>query len=144
MLNTNQYENEEYAIKSNKPMHLRVTYTPRLAGKLSHAINFVIRKLGFSPAGEISLSGDPAFNPLTVPGANNSKLTIILQKLEDNSGISNIIFHTDDCLRDYHKYILAGIEFISRPEYNEAGLQLSFTDNENNCYTLLEERNYTE
>ncbi len=85
-----------------------------------------------------------SFNDLILNDSDGNKLIIDLQILESNDKIKSIIFHTDDCLRDYHKYILSGVEFISRPEYNAAGLQVNFIDDADNCYTLLEERIYTD
>jgi hypothetical protein len=67
-----------------------------------------------------------------------------MKEIENKPEFTYIIFHTDDCLRDYHKYTLAGVEFISRPEYTEAGLRVDFLGHEENRYTLLEERIYTD
>ncbi len=55
-----------------------------------------------------------------------------------------VIFHSTDCIRDYHQFILSGIEFTSRPGYNGNGLSVGFIDDDSNIYELLEERDYTE
>jgi hypothetical protein len=143
MLSRPYKEDEQADIVKLRVVTLRVSYTDELLNKLDTALHFVIRKMGFATLPPLSysvLSG----NELIQHDPDGNKLTLIFQKLENSAGINTIIFHTDDCLRDYHRYILLGVEFTSRPQYHAAGLQVNFIDDYGNCYTLLEERIYTE
>ncbi len=138
------YNNDEPA-QTTQPrvFSLRVSYTTELAAQLDTALQFVVRKIGFKPSEQFTYS-IPSENNLILDDTNGNRLIINCQKLESNDRIKSIIFYTDDCLRDYHKYILLGVEFTSRPEYNGSGLQVNFLDHAGNCCTLLEERIYTE
>jgi hypothetical protein len=122
---------------------LKVSYTPNLTDKLNTALQFVINKMGFIQEQKVIFNHEP-LSSITLIDPEGKTLTITLDLVEKGTGIENITFHTEDCLRDYHKYLMSGVEFISRPEYHTAGLQVNFIDNENNHYTLLEERIYTE
>lgn len=143
MLTGDYNKNEQAEAVKQKVLNLRVSYTDELAGKLDTALQFVVRKIGFRPAQEFSYNSQFG-KDLILNDPEGNKLNINLQKLGSSNNITSIIFHTDDCLRDYHKYILLGVEFTSRPEYNGSGLQVNFIDDTGNCYTLLEERIYTE
>ncbi len=143
-MNEDQNEKSRQTISNRGPINLRVSFPARLVSRLSNALDFVLCKLDFTPLhrfnfGEI-LEGEPA----RVEDINGNILTLTLNIIKEDTGISNIIFHTDDCLRDYHKYIVSGVEFIKRPEYTSAGLQVEFIGNDNEQYTLLEERVYTD
>lgn len=145
MLGADYNENDYVEIKKQRTLQLRVSYTPELAGKLNTAIYFVMNKLGFMPEEQVDFNKDhPIGEPITLVSAETNTMTLTLQVSENISNLKNIVFHTDDCLRDYHNYSMSGVEFINRPEYITAGLQVNFIDHEDNCYTLLEERNYTE
>lgn len=143
MLSEEYNATDQTEAKKRRFLSLRVSYTNELADKLNTALHFVLRKIGFEPQQKLIFDNQSG-NNLIVSDSEGNRLSIDLQILESNDKIKNIIFHTDDCLRDYHKYILSGVEFISRPEYHAAGLQVNFIDDAENCYTLLEERIYTE
>ncbi|MES3018867.1 MAG: hypothetical protein V4721_13855 [Bacteroidota bacterium] len=134
--------NEHVEEVKQKTLNLRVSCTNQLAEKLNAALHFVIKKIGFAPLDKITFTNES--KQFTLFDADGSKLSIDIQIIGHNSYTENIIFHTNDCLRDYHKYTMLGVEFINRPEYNTSGLQVNFIDDNDNCYTLLEERFYTE
>jgi hypothetical protein len=144
MFTENQNISHQRTTSSRKPLNLRVSYTDELAFQLPEALRFVMLKLDFNPTMEFDPGNLPVGIPKTLLDEDGNSLTLLLQLLDRNAEMKNIIFHTDDCLRDYHKYILAGVEFISRPEYKAEGLQVNFMGYADGHYTLLEERNYTE
>ena len=127
-----------------RPLTLRLSYVPDLFPFVADALDFVIEKLQFFPTEELFLLDGPKNEPIEMKDSYGNVLTLIMQQIEYNPQFNYIIFHTDDCLRDYHKYTQAGVEFISRPEYTEAGLRVDFMGHKENRYTLLEERSYTD
>lgn len=141
MLSHNFNEHEQADVKKQWPLNLRVSYTRELTDKLNKALHFVTEKIGFKPPEEFTFV--KGLQNLELQGVNGKTLTIELELLETGS-IESIVFHTDDCLRDYHKYTVSGVEFANRPEYTASGLQVKFIDEEDNSYILLEERNYSE
>ena len=142
MLSEDYNGNGQAEAKKHRTLNLRISYTNELTGKLNTALHFVINKIGFTPLEEFTFI--KGLNHIMLYDTNENRLIIDLQIIEAGPDNGNIIFHTDDCLRDYHKYIVSGVEFINRPEYNTAGLQVRFIDDQDNCYTLLEERTYSE
>ncbi len=134
--------NEQAEVMRPMTLNLRVSCTNEFTHKLNTALHFVIHKIGFDPLEQFTFIN--GFNQFTLFNTNGDRLIIDLQIIEPGLNTGNIIFHTDDCLRDYHRYIMSGVEFINRPEYNISGLQVKFMDGEDNCYTLLEERTYIE
>lgn len=52
------------------------------------------------------------------------------------------IFHSRDCLKDYHRLLSMGFQVISRPDYTEQGLAASFCDSKGVVFSILEKRNY--
>lgn len=131
-------------ITDSKPLTLRLSYIPKLVPQISAAIDYVLSKLDFRPAEIIDFTERINTGPISLSDHSGNTLTLLLNELDNNQEVKHIIIHTDDCLRDYHKYIIAGVEFINRPEYTNAGLQVDFLDNRDNRYTLLEERIYTD
>ena len=144
MVNLNQDERDQPTVPDRKPITLRLSYIPELADKITEALDFVLSKLKFYPVEKFIFSESFCSSEVTLTDAKGNVLTLIMYLLENDPGIRYIIFHTDDCLRDYHKYILAGVEFVNRPEYTGAGLQVDFLGYADNRYTLLEERTYTD
>lgn len=144
MVNLHQQESDQPAVPDRKPISLRLSFIPALAAKITDALDFAFGVLNFYPDEKFIFNESFSNEPITLKDDRGTVLTINLNALENDSEIKHIIFHTDDCLRDYHKYIVAGVEFVSRPEYTEAGLQVDFLGNNNNRYTLLEERIYTD
>ncbi len=142
MLSEEYNENRQAEVKKNKILNLRVSYPLELTNKLNTALHFVINKIEFSPQEEFTFI--PGLENSTLFDINGNRLVVDLQILKAPTNTANIIFHTDDCLRDYHKYIMSGVEFINRPEYILAGLQVRFIDDKDNCYTMLEDRTYNE
>lgn len=141
MIGENFNEHEQAEAKKQQTLNLRVSYTIEFTNQLNKALHFVINKIGFNPLEEFTFI--KGLQHIKLNDANGRSLAIHLD-IFDKGAIESIVFYTDDCLRDYHKYILSGVEFLSRPEYTPAGLQVKFIDEEDNCYTLLEERNYSE
>ena len=127
-----------------RPITLRLSYVPDLVPQIADALDFVIEKLQFFPTEKFFLRDGPKNEPIELRDSNGNLLSLIMQQIEYSPQFNYIIFHTDDCLRDYHKYTQAGVEFISRPEYTEAGLRVDFLGHKENRYTLLEERIYTD
>ena len=127
-----------------RPITLKLSYLPDHVPHLADALDFVIEKLQFLPTEKFFLSEAPKNEPIQLRDSRGNLLTLIMQEIENKPEFNYIIFHTDDCLRDYHKYTLAGVEFISRPEYTNSGLRVDFLGHKENRYTLLEERIYTD
>jgi hypothetical protein len=127
-----------------RPLTLRLSFAKNQSPDLAEAIDFVLEKLQFLPIEKIVLSDSPSNEAIQLKDNKGNQLTLILREIEEKQEFNYIIFHTDDCLRDYHKYTHAGVEFISRPEYIEAGLRVDFLGYGENRYTLLEERIYTD
>lgn len=141
MIGENFNEHGQAEAKKQQALNLRVSYTIEFTNQLNKALHFVTDKIGFNPVEEFTFI--KGLTHIKLYDANGKSLAIHLDLLGEGT-IESIVFHTDDCLRDYHKYIVSGVEFLSRPEYTAAGLQVKFIDEEDNCYTLLEERNYSE
>lgn len=121
---------------------LKVTYKPELAQGLETALIFLTDKLGYPtdlPADFLKTGGQVQFR-----NQDETELKIIIEESNPGNGLDNITFHTDDCLRDYHRYLMSGIEFINRPEYHPMGLLVHFIGPKETIYTLLETRIYTE
>ena len=127
-----------------RPITLKLSYLPDHVPHIADALDFVIEKLQFLPTEKFFLSEAPKNEPIQLRDSRGNLLTLIMQEIENKPEFNYIIFHTDDCLRDYHKYTLAGVEFISRPEYTNSGLRVDFLGHKENRYTLLEERIYTD
>jgi len=144
MKNQGQYNGSQQLRTERRPITLKLSYVPDLVPQLADALDFVIEKLKFLPIEKLQLNEALKNEPIQLRDSNGNVLNLIIQKMEPDSGFNYITFHTDDCLRDYHKYTLAGVEFISRPEYTDAGLRVDFLGHKENRYTLLEERTYTD
>jgi len=128
----------------HKPITLRLSFVKDSVPQLTDALDFVIEKLEFIPIEKVYLRDGPKNEPIELKDSNGNLLTLIMQQIENRPEFKYITFHTDDCLRDYHKYTHAGVEFISRPEYTDIGLRVDFLGHKENRYTLLEERIYTD
>ncbi len=138
-------KNYNHSVITNpKMMTLRLSYIPELVPQIPAAVDYVLSKLTFEPVEIIDFKERINTGPIVLNDCSGNTLTLILHELNNDQEVKYIIIHTDDCLRDYHKYIIAGVEFINRPEYTNAGLQVDFLDNRDNRYTLLEERIYTD
>jgi len=144
MVSQDQNINNQPISPERRPITLKLSYLPVHVPNIADALDFVIEKLQFLPTEKSFLSEGPKNEPIKLRDINGNLLTLIMQEIENKPEFNFIIFHTDDCLRDYHKYTLAGVEFISRPEYTDAGLRVDFLGHKENRYTLLEERIYTE
>jgi len=143
MLNPNQNNRDQPNLTNRKPITLRMSYIPDLVDKISDAINFILMSMNFQLEEEINFNKMVFQEPIALQDIHGNTITLMIKELENDTEIKHIIVHTDDCLRDYHKYLIAGIEFVNRPEYTPAGLQVDFLGH-NDRYTLLEERTYTE
>ncbi len=141
MTGENFNEHQQAEAKKQRIINLKVSYTSELTSQLNNALHFVSDKIGFKAPEEFTFNN--GLQHIKLFDANGNTLAINLNLLEEGA-IESVVFHTDDCLRDYHKYIISGVEFLSRPEYTPAGLQVKFIDGDDNCYILLEERNYSE
>ncbi len=144
MVSQDQNTKNQSISPERRPITLKLSYMPDHVPHLSDALDFVIEKLQFMPTEKFFLSEAPKNEPIQLRDSNGNLLTLIMQEIEYKPEFNYIIFHTNDCLRDYHKYTLAGVEFISRPEYTDAGLRVDFLGHKENRYTLLEERIYTD
>ncbi|MDO8992738.1 hypothetical protein [Daejeonella sp.] len=144
MVSQDQNSRNQPIRPERRPITLRLSYMPDHVPHIANALDFVIEKLQFLPTEKFLLSEALKNEPLQLRDINGNLLTLIMKEIENKPEFNYIIFHTDDCLRDYHKYILAGVEFISRPEYTDAGLRVDFLGHKENRYTLLEERIYTD
>lgn len=127
-----------------RPIILRLSFVKDSIPYLNDALDFVIEKLEFIPTEKVNLSDGPKNEPIELKDSNGNLLTLLMQEIDHKPEFNYITFHTDDCLRDYHKYTQAGVEFISRPKYTEIGLSVDFFGYKENRYTLLEERTYTD
>jgi hypothetical protein len=143
MLNPNQNNRDQPKLTDRKPITIRLSYIPDLAKKIPDAINFILMSMSFQMEEAINFDKIYFPEPIILQDIHGKTITLIIKELDNDPEIKHIIVHTDDCLRDYHKYLIAGIEFVNRPEYTPAGLQVDFLGN-NDRYTLLEERTYSE
>lgn len=143
MLNQKQNNRDQPKLKDQEPITIRMSYIPDLADKISDAINFILMSMNFHLIEAINFNKMISQEPFTLHDMHGKTITLVINELENDPEIKHIIVHTDDCLRDYHKYLITGIEFVNRPEYTSAGLQVDFLGH-NDRYTLLEERTYTE
>lgn len=144
MWNPDKKKYNQPVITGRKPITLRLSYIPKLVPQISAAIDFVLSKLNFHPTEIIDFTERLNTGPISLKDHEGNTLILLINEWNRDQKIEYVIFHTDDCLRDYHKYVIAGVEFINRPEYTDAGLQVNFLDNRDNRYTLLEERIYTD
>jgi hypothetical protein len=142
MLSEQYNGNGQVETHTHRTLNLRVSCTNELTHKLNRAVQFVLNKIGFRSLDDFHFSNE--LKHITRIDINGNRVNVELQIIVAGMHKDYIIFHTDDCLRDYHRYITSGVEFINRPEYTPAGLQVNFIDDADNCYTLLEERNYNE
>ena len=142
MLSEDINKNEQAEARKPRSLNLRVSYTNELSVKLNKALHFVADKIGFRPIEDFTFIKESV--EMRLHDSTGNTLILNLETHETGVNRDTIIFYTDDCLRDYHRYIVSGVKFISPPEYTEAGLQVCFIDEEDNRYTLLEERSYTE
>ncbi|OYZ54188.1 MAG: hypothetical protein B7Y19_05165 [Sphingobacteriales bacterium 24-40-4] len=144
MVSKDQNISNQSLRSERRPITLKLSYLPVHVPHIADALDFVIEKLQFIPTEKFLFSESPKNDPIQLKDSNGNLLTLIMQEIKNKPEFNYIIFHTDDCLRDYHKYTLAGVEFISRPEYTDAGLRVDFLGHKENRYTLLEERIYTD
>ncbi|MBC7758034.1 MAG: hypothetical protein H7069_04200 [Phormidesmis sp. FL-bin-119] len=142
MLSEDFNKNAQAEARKLRSLNLRVSYSDESSVKLNKALHYVVDKIGFKPMQDFTFVKES--EEMRLYDSTGNTLILNLEKHETGVNRDTIIFYTDDCLRDYHKYIVSGVKFISRPEYTEAGLQVCFRDQENNRYILLEERSYTE
>lgn len=131
------------ALPDRKEKTLRLSYCPDLKHELADAVDFVLGKLKFYPTEKFSPTPDLKDGLILLKGQNNEYLTLDIKLIEASAELKYITFYTNDCLRDYHKYTLAGVEFLSRPEYSKLGLRVDFLGNKQQTYSLLEQRIYT-
>jgi len=131
-------------VNERKPLTIRLSYVPELIPQIPAAIDYILSKLNFLPAEKINITEQLNSGPIYLRDQDGNSLIFEINELKNKQEIKYLIVHTTDCIRDYHKYTIAGVEFINRPEYTEAGLQVDFIDNRDNRYTLLEERIYTD
>ncbi len=135
-------QNELAEAQKKRVLNLRVSYPTALVIKVNKALHYAVHKMGFDPQAEFTFNaGDKRID---LRDSDENMLSIHIEASESAANTENIIFYTNDCLRDYHRYLVLGVEFVNRPEYNSAGLQVRFIDDQDNVYTLLEERNYNE
>jgi len=144
MVSQDQNTKNQLIRPERRPITLRLCFRSDHVLHIADALDFVLEKLQFQPTEKFILAAAPTNETLKLKDSKGNLLTLILEEIENKPEFKYIIFHTDDCLRDYHKYTLAGVEFISRPEYTDAGLRVDFLGNNENRYTLLEERIYTD
>ena len=142
MLSEDINKNEQDEARKPRSLNLRVSYTDELSVKLNKALCYVADKIGFKHMEEFTFIKGLEY--IRLHDSSGNTLIFYLETHETAVNRDTIIFYTNDCLRDYHRYIVSGVEFISHPEYTDAGLQVCFIDEEDNRYTLLEERSYTE
>jgi hypothetical protein len=144
MVSQDQNISNQSISPDRRPITLKLSYLPDHVPHIADALDFVIEKLQFLPTEKFFLSEALKNEPIQLRDSKGNLLTLIMHEIENKPEFNYIIFHTDDCLRDYHKYTLAGVEFISRPEYTNSGLRVDFLGHKENRYTLLEERIYTD
>lgn len=131
-------------VNERKPLTIRLSYVPELIPQIPAAIDYILSKLNFLTNEKINIPEQINTGPICLRDKDGNTLILEINELQNKQEIKYLIIHTTDCIRDYHKYTIAGVEFINRPEYTEAGLQVDFIDNRDNRYTLLEERTYTD
>lgn len=108
-------------------------------------IRFLTQHLGFFNYRRLNEIEKPAKQGFLIGNKFGNNYFIPLQSKPDIQAISinkPMVINTDDCLRDYHKLRMAGINFEGMPRYTPNGLEVVVADKNGNRYTLLEKRNY--
>lgn len=132
------------AMPDRKAITLRLSYFPNLKHELADAVDFVMEKLKFYPTEKFNPTSELTQELIVLKNQNGDLLELNIQLVEPNAESKHITFYTDDCLRDYYKYLKAGVKFVSRPEYSNLGLCVDFIGHKDARYSLLEERTYTD
>jgi catechol 2,3-dioxygenase-like lactoylglutathione lyase family enzyme len=118
---------------------MRIKYISVFVNDMETGVDFFKNKLGF----EVVNNGTINETDYTVIKVDD--LFISLTVPEQGSGFkTRLILNTDDCLKDYHNLKAAGIVFKNEPQYLTVGLAAEFTDDYDNQYILLEQRNYND
>lgn len=144
MIHLEHYRNQFAPAAATKLRTLKLSYAKNEEKNLRYAVRYVLHKLEFQPLylPEFDLSKQEYH--ILMNDAEENELMLEVKRSPEKEAFSGIVFYTDNCLRDYHKYILLGVEFISRPEYCEQGLMVKFIAPNDSVYTLLERRIYSE
>lgn len=116
---------------------MHIQYISVFVNNMETGVDFFKNKLGFEVVNNGTING----TDFTVIKIND--LFISLTVAEPGSGFkTRLILNTGDCLKDYHNLKGAGVNFKTDPQYLSVGLAAEFTDDSDNQYILLEERNY--
>ena len=108
------------------------------------ALDFYTNKLGFEKRGDRNFKGLPRF--LTVAPKGQKAPEIVLVKAgasniqRPQGGHTGLVFHTDDCRRDFATLKERGVNFISEPTEMPFGIQALFSDIDGNLFFLAEPR----
>lgn len=149
MYQLDTYQTSLNTVTGSKLRSLRLSYNdsgPKAVGarSLKYALRYVLHKLNFQPAFMIDPDTRVNSEKILLQDQTGSDLLLEIEKLPAETDLAGIVFYTDNCLRDYHKYITLGVEFTSRPQYCEHGLKVEFLAPDDSVYTLLEKRSYSE
>lgn len=98
---------------------------------VAHIQRYFLQDLDFE---ELEVNRQQALSLTYVKGS-----MILEVRCDDNDPIMVI---SQDCIRDYVKLKLMGVQFLGDIVYVDQGLCVKFIDTYGNAYILLEERNY--
>jgi predicted enzyme related to lactoylglutathione lyase len=121
---------------------MRINYIPFFTEDMEEQVRFFTETLRFKVVNKANLFANAA--GALVQSENNDVLVAITED-KDFKGCKNcIILSTDDCLKDCHYLKAEGLVFTKEPHYLSVGMLAEFTDQFDNRYMLLEERNYND
>lgn len=121
---------------------MRIKYIPFFAENMEEQVRFFTEKLKFKVLEKVGLYENATCKLLH---SENEDVLIAVSENKYNGGYKNsMILSTDDCIKDYHQLMAEGLSFTKPPHYLPIGMVAEFTDQYNNRYTLLEERNYND
>ncbi len=115
-----------------------VFYVADMAGDL----DFLTQKLGFRVAGKIELA--PNEEGVLLALKDQDLQICLVQAATGLEGKQTVIFETENCLKEYLMLKDKDVHFSAPPSYTTSGLVARFTNNHNQEFILLEQRNYHE
>jgi hypothetical protein len=127
-------------------MVAEITYLTAYVNDPKKVLEFLVKHLGFFDHRRIGKRYVGKQGVLVSNRFGNNYLLVpATASIAANSNSNEpIIFNTDNCIRDYHQLMNAGIKIEQVPKYRTKGLELVISDNYGNRYLLLEKRDYQE
>lgn len=118
-----------------------VRYVSLDVNSIENEIEFCTQKLGYKVLSSTKFLNER--HCVVLKGEQHKVGLILFEEMKNNNAKSTIILNTDDFLKDHYDLKDNGIEFLTEPEYTPLGLAAAFKDPSDNCWILVEEREYT-